>query len=283
MAKVGIVTDTISCLPPEVIKEYDIHVVPTSLSIDDKPYRDQVEITTEEFWKLFPEMKRFSSGAPILGDLTETFTELGKTTDSIAYIAVSTGVSATYETAVQAKDIVKSEHPNLNIEVIDSKSGGGGQGFVVIEAARAAQAGKSMAEVLQVTEGMIPRVKMVMVMETLKYLIKGGRAPKTAYVGELLGIKPLIGLVSDTGAVEFLSKAMGKKKAMNKLIDLVKKHADTSKPLHIMAHYTNLIEEGEKVRDIITSQFKCEEVYLTPFTPIMSGHTGPIVALSFYA
>lgn len=283
MSKVGIVTDTINCLPAELIKEYDIRVVPLGLSINGQPYRDQVDITSDEFWKRFPEMKEFSTGAPALGDFTSVFKELGKSTDSIVCIVISKALSATHEAAVQARDMFKSENPNLNIEIVDSRTATGAQGFIVLEAARAARAGKSLAEVLQVVQDMIPRAKFVLGMETLKYLIKSGRAPKTAYMGELLQVKPITGMVNNTGLVEYLGRAMGKQKAMAKLVDLVKEHIDTSKPIHIIIHYTDRIEDGEKLRDLVTSRFNCAEVYLTPFTPVISGHTGPVVALSFYS
>ena len=283
MSKAGIVTDTISCLPAEVIKEYDIRLVPLALSINGRPYRDQVDVTPDEFWKIFPEMKKFTTGAPAMGDFTSIFADLSKSTDSIVCIFVSKALSATHEAAVQAVEMFKSEQPGINIEIVDSRTAAGAQGFIVLEAARAARADKSLAEVVQVAQDMIPRAKFVLTMETLKYLIKSGRAPKTAYIGELMQVKPIIGMVNNTGLVENLGRVNGKQKAMVKLVDLMKKYIDISKPLHLNVHYTNRIEDGEKLRDLVTSQLQCAEVYLTPYTPVMSGHTGPVVALSFYS
>ena len=81
MSKVAIVTDTISCLPAELIKEYDIRVMPISLSINGKAYRDQEEITPDEFWQMFGEIKVFTTGAPVIGEFASIFAELGKSTD----------------------------------------------------------------------------------------------------------------------------------------------------------------------------------------------------------
>ena len=283
MSRVGIVTDSINCLPAELIKEYNIRVVPEGMNINCKAYRDQVDITSSEFWKLFPEMKEFTTGAPSLGDFTDIFETSGKSTDSIVCIVVSKALSATHEAAVQAREMVKSEYPHLSIEIIDSRTAAGAQGFIVLEAARAAQAGKNMAEVVRVTQDMIPKVKFVIAMETLKYLIKSGRAPKTAVIGDLLQVKPIIGMVNNTGVVENLGRVRGKRKAIAKLIDMVKENIGTNKPVHFMVHYTDRIEDGEELKDIVTSQFNCAEAYLTPYTPVMSGHTGPVVALSFYS
>jgi DegV family protein with EDD domain len=283
MSKIGIVTDSINCLPPELIKEYDIRVVPLGLSINGKAYQDQVDITPDEFWRMFPEIKEFTTGASNLNEFAEVFAELGKSADGVVCIIVSKALSATHEFAVQAREMVKAEHPNLNIEIIDSKTAAGAQGFIVREAARAAQAGKSLEEVIQVVRDMIPRAKFVIAMDTLKYLIKSGRAPKTAVIGELLQVKPIIGMVSGTGLVENLGRARGKRKAMSRLVDMVKEYIDTSKPVHLIVHYTDRIEDGEELKEIATSQLNCEEVYLAPYTPVMAGHIGPVVVLSFYS
>ncbi len=283
MPRVGIVTDSVNCLPADLTKEYGIRVVPLGLSINGKSYRDQVDITTDEFWKLFPEIKEFTTSAPAPGDFANTFEELSKSTDSIVCIALSMGLSATHESAVQAGEMFKSGHPNINIEVIDSRTAAGAQGFIVLEAARAAQSGKSLAEVIQVARDMIPRVKFVVGMETLKYLIKSGRAPKIAYMVELAQVKPIIGMVNNTGLIENLGRARGIRKCMLKMVDMVKEYVDVSKPVHLMAHYTDRIEDAEELRDIATYRYNTTEVYLTPFTPVMSGHTGPVVTLSFYS
>jgi DegV family protein with EDD domain len=283
MSKVGIVTDTISCLPEEVIKEYDIRLVPLALSINGRPYRDKVDVTPDEFWKIFPEMKEFTTGAPAMGDFISIFADLSKSTDSIMCTFVSKALSATHEAAVQAREIFRQENPGINIEIVDSRTAAGAQGFIVLEAARAAQAGKSLAEVIQVAQDMIPRVKFVLAMETLKYLIKSGRAPKTAYIGELLQVKPIIGMVNNTGLVENLGRVRTNHKALLKMVDMVKDYADVSKPLHVIVHYTDRIEDGEALKDIVTSQLNCAELYLTPYTPVMAGHTGPVVAISFYS
>jgi len=284
MSKAGIVTDSTNCLPPELIKEYDIRVVPLGLVIDGKDYRDQVDITPAEFYRMYKSLKEMpttSTASP--GDFTDIFSELGKATDSIVCILVSKALSATYGSAEQARKTVQSEHPGLNIEIIDSKTSTGALGFVVLEAARAAQAGKSLAEVVAVAQDMIPRVKFLATLDTLKYLIKGGRAPKVAMVGDLLQVKPIIGLVSNTGMVDPLSRVRTKRKALLKMVDMVKDYIDTNKPLHLMVQYSESIEDGEELREMVTSRYNCTEVYMTELTPVMSCHTGPMMGLAFYS
>ena len=130
MAKVGVVTDTIACLPPEKIKEYDIRILPVALNINGKSYRDGIDVTPEGFWKMFPEMKEFTTGAPPLNEYLDILTDLSKTADSIVCTFVSKALSAINEAAVQASDIFKKDHPGINIEIIDSRTAAGAQGFV---------------------------------------------------------------------------------------------------------------------------------------------------------
>jgi len=284
MSKVGIVTDSTNCLPLELIKEYDIRVAPYHLILEGKDYRDQIEITPAEFWQRFSDLKEIpTTGVPGPGELANVFAELAESTDSIVCIDVSRAISAIYESFKAARETVMEEHPHLKIEYVDSKSSVGALGFIVLEAARAAQAGKSLNEVVRIAQDLVPRVKWICALDTLKYLIKGGRAPKTAVIGEFLHIKPIIGFVNGTGLVSSLGKERGKQKALLKLVDMVKDYADISKPLHVMAHFTNRIEEGEKLKEMVTSKYNCAEIYMTDLTPVMTTHTGPAVGLSFYS
>ncbi len=282
MANVGIVTDTIACLPQEIIKKYNIGIVPVALNINGKPFLDQVDITSDEFWKIFPDVKEFTTGAPPIGKYVDVYREASKYTNNIVCTFVSKNLSAIFETAIQARDIFIKENPGINIEIIDSMTAAGAQEFIVLAMARAAQAGKTLNEVIEAGNDMIRRAKFLCGMETLKYLIKSGRAPKTAYMGELFQVKPIIGMVSNTGVVENLGRARGKKACMEKMVDMISEYIGTTKPLHVITHYTNNIEDGKKLKELVTAKYQCDVDDITPYTPVMSGHTGPVSAISFY-
>jgi DegV family protein with EDD domain len=283
MSKVAIVTDTISCLPPELVKEYGINVVPICLILDGKSYRDQVDIDNDEFWRRFESLEKFSTNAALPGDFVNAFNEAGKNTDDIVCTLVSKAMSATYQSAIQAREILKSEKPRLNIEIIDSRIAAGAEGFIVLEAARAAQAGKSRAEVVQVMLDMIPKVKWVCGMDTTKHLIKIGRAPKTIPTEVFLQVKPIIAQLHNTGVVEDMGAARNKEECFQKMVEMVGQNSDTRKPLHVMAHYTSRIEDGQRLAEMLRAKYNCAEVYLTPYSAVMCGTTGPCNAISFYA
>lgn len=284
MSKVGIITDSTMCLPTELIQEYDIRFVPVHLILDGKDYHDRIDISPTEFWEKFESLKTMPTTSAVSpGDFVEVFTDMAKNTDSIVCIVVSKALSVTYEAAEQAKKTVQSENPGLNIEIIDSKNSIGALGFIVLEAARAAQAGKSLAEVANVARAMVPKVKYIAAIDTLKYLINIGRAPKTAMIGDLLGVKPLIGIVKDSGLVDSLGRERGKRKAFNKLVNMVEDYADISKPMHITILYSNHIEEGEQLREMVTAKYNCTEVYMGEFPPVAAASLGPVNGICFYS
>jgi DegV family protein with EDD domain len=174
-------------------------------------------------------------------------------------------------------------HPGIKIEVIDSRTASGAEGFIVLEMARAADAGKNLAEVVKIGTDMIPRVRYVTALDTLKLLIKIGRAPKTAYMGELFQVKPIIGMLNNTGEVENVGRARGTDKAMLKMVELIEPYITPGKPVHMNVHYSTPLENGEKFRKLIIEQFKPAELYFTPFSPVMGGAVGPVLSVSFYS
>lgn len=251
--------------------------------IEGKHYRDQVDITIEEFWPNFYNLKAQPSTTGCNpGDFLNIFTELAKKTDNIVCILVSRVLSATQESAYQAKRILRTQLPHLNIEIVDSKTSAGALGFTVLEAARAAREGKSLAEVAEVARQMVSRVYYLAALDTLKYLINIGRAPRGAQLGEVIHIKPIVGFVDDTGLLEVVARVRGSYQSLAKLVDLVKKYADPDKPLHAMIHYTDGVKVAEELKEMILSKYRCAEVFVTRYTPVMITATGPTVGLAFY-
>jgi len=251
MPKVGIVTDSTNCLPPELLKEFDIRVVPVGMVIDGKPYRDLIDITISDFKAMVNSLeKQPTTTAANPGDFLNTFTELSTSVGNIICILVSKVLTATQESAYQARRLVRAEHPSLNIEIIDSKTSAGALGFIVLEAAKAAQ---------------------------------HGRTPKVTSIGEMLNVKPIIGFVDDTGLIDVVARVRGQRKSLNTLVELVEKYVDTNKPIHAMVHYSNGLEEVEELRCLLEARYNCVEMYQTELTPVMLSASGPLIGLSVYS
>jgi DegV family protein with EDD domain len=120
--------------------------------------------------------------------------------------------------------------------------------------------------------------------DTLKYLIKIGRAPKTAAnFGEFLHVKPIVGFVDDTGLLDMVARVRGKRKQLMKLVDLVNKYIDTTESIHAMIHYADGRDAGEELKEMITNRYNCSEIYVTQFSPVMISALGHAVGLSFYS
>ena len=278
-----IVTDSTSCLPRELVEEYGITIVPVGLVIDGRLHRDCTDISLEEICQQLETLeKQPTTSAVSPGDFVNAFTELADTTDSIVCILVSKALTATQESAYLARRMTRPQHPSVSIEVVDSRTSAGALGFVVLEAARAAAQGKSLEEVVDVTRDMISRVYYLAALDTLKYLINMGRAPRSGNVGEMLGVKPIIGFVDDTGLTEVVARVRGKNRSLAKVVDLIGRYADADRPIHLMVHHSNGTEDAERLMAMVTERYTCAESYSTPYSPAMVGATGPMVGVSFY-
>jgi DegV family protein with EDD domain len=267
------------------VEKLGITVVPVGMVVEGKFYRDLVDISREEFWKMFPDLKEQpSSTAGNPGDFLKVFLEAGRETNDIMCILVSKVLTATFESAFQARKMARNQKPELNIEVIDSHTSAGALGFVALEAAKAAQSGKSLREVKEIVDGMISRVIYLATMDTLKYMIRAGRAPRNSSgFGEILQIKPVIGFVDDTGLTEVLARVRGKQNSFEKMVDLVDKYVDVKQPLHFMVHYSNSPEDADEVLKLINKKYKKAEIHVSEYSPVMCIYTGPCTGISFYA
>ena len=258
--------------------------MPVGLIIDNKVYRDGVDISTAEFWAMFPSLKEQpSTAAGNPGDFLRVFQECGKQSPDMVCILVSKAMTATYESAFLARKMARAEQPELNIEIIDSRTSAGALGFVVMEAARAAQQGKSLEEVVAITRDLMSRVVYVSALDTLSYLIKTGRAPRNITgIGERLDVKPIIGFVDDSGMIDVIARVRGKPKSLQKLVDLVDEYADTSE-LHCIINYSNSREEAEELKTMLHSRYRLAELHVSEYSPVMCSSTGPIIGISFYS
>jgi DegV family protein with EDD domain len=283
VGRVAIVTDTTNCLPGQVIKELDIRVVPVRMVIGTTQYRDGIDITPEKLFAMFdhlPEKPVTAAASP--GDFADVFLELGKSTKDIVCILVSKALTATYESAFLARKLVRTEQPDLNIQILDSRTSAGALGFIVREAALAARAGQTVAEVVKVVQDMSSRVIYLAALDTLKYIMATGRTPRGTSLGEALNVKPVIGFVDDSGQVEVVARTAGKEKALAKMLDLVGKYADIKKPLHFLVHHTHSPAEGQALAEEVRKRFKCAEIDVTSYTAVMLSSTGPMLGMAFY-
>jgi len=285
MSKVAIMTDSTACIPRELESKYDIAVMPLLIVFEDKSYRDGVDITAGEVYRLMQDTDKLpTTSVPSPLDFLEVYRQLSQKTESILCVTLSSLQSKTFDVAVIAKEMAKEAIPNTAIEVIDSRTVAGALGFVVLEAARVASRGAELAQVAEAARSMIPRVNLIAILDTLYYLAKGGRIGKaSAWTGSLLNLKPILEYSTSTGTVEALERPRTKSKAVKRLLEIMVERVGDS-PVHVLVHHAGVPEEGEQLKAQVASRLNCAELHLTEFTPMMGVHTGSgVLALSFYA
>jgi len=286
VGKVAIVTDSTASIPPELKKQYGIETVPLLLHLDNKTYRDAVDIKTPaELFQLVNKSSRFpTTSTPPPGEFADVYRQLSRKADSIFILTISSVLSMTFGSATQAKEIVKSELPNINIEVFDSKSSVGGLGLMVLAAARAAASGQDMAAVVKAAEEVKSKINHLYVFDTLSYLARSGRISKAAAMaGNMLSMKPITEMPTSLGKAVVVARPRTKKKALQVLLDMVRQRVKAADPLRVMVEHVCAPAEAERLKRIVLDQFDCTEVLVCEYSPISSLIVGPgVVGLSCY-
>jgi DegV family protein with EDD domain len=266
---VKVVTDSTADLPPGIIEEFGITVVAEYLRFGQKVYRDRVDITEDEFYhRLINDSIHPSTTQPSPQDFTDVYKKLAKEADGIISIHVTGKLSGTCNAAQRGKEAAAVSCP---IEIVDSQLVTMGLGHLVIAAAKMARSGKNLPEIVKELKQMIPRIRVIGLLDTLKYLALGGRIGKVqALVGSLLNVKPMLtikdGVLSPTGRVR--SRAKG----IDILYDFVK---NTPAIQDLAVIYNTALEEAQAFVKRLGVLFPEERIILARLGPALGVHTGP--------
>jgi len=277
--KVAVMVDSIAHIPQELADKYNIKIVPMGIVIDGKAY-PETEVNLPEYYQKILETteteKLPTSSSVTVGSFLETFRELSQRAEAILYIGHSIRLGMSVNAATQAKKTMEEELPNFPIEVIDSGTGLGAQMFIALEAARAAAAGKSFAEVVGVAKNMVPRVKYILLADNLDYLTSSGRILDSRPWGEAkVTTKALLETDAAAGKVHApLARYRTKSQAVKGFLNILKERCGDKK-LHAMISHINVPDEAEELREKISSQFQCVELYVTETYPVVGRHVGP--------
>ncbi|TCS93093.1 DegV family protein [Hazenella coriacea] len=275
MAKIKVFTDSAADIPKHLLDELDISVIPLKVHIDGVTYIDGVTLDKEDFYDKLKASKQLpSTSQPSPLDFAEAFRKAAEEgAEEIISINLSSAMSGTYQSAVLAISML--EDIDVKVTVIDSKAATYVYGMIVVAVARAAKAGKSMEECVQIAERYIREQKVFFMVDTLEYLQKGGRIAKaSALVGTLLNITPILSL-NDEGEVYGLDKVRGKNKAFNRVFELMSKRFPLGSSVSIGILHGNNIEAANKWKEKVLSMYDVKECVTTPLGPIIGTHAGP--------
>ena len=266
---IKIVTDSVADLPPQVVQELGITVVPLHVRFGTEVYRDGIDLTADEFFdRLMHDKTLPVTSVPSPGDYAETYDRLAEETDEILVITVTSKLSGTHEVALQSVGLMKK---NCRVEVIDSQWAVMAEGFIAMAAARAAQSGASFDEVLDIARRNISRVDMRAAFDTLEYLQRGGRIGKAqAFLGSLLKINPIIRLKD--GEVVPAAKERSRAKAIDYLYNFAMSYSHIEE---IAIEYATSLDEVEMLAERLDSKFPKERIYRSRASPVIGTHTGP--------
>jgi DegV family protein with EDD domain len=266
---VKIVTDSVADLPSDVVKELGITVIPLLVRFGEKVYRDGIDLTAEQFYKKLKQSKVLpGTSVPSPGTFAEAYDELAEGTDEILAIILSSKLSGTHEVAKQSVGLMKKK---CRVEVIDSEWAAMAEGFIVMKAAKAAQAGASLDEVLAITRRTIPRVDFLCTFDTLEYLRRGGRIGKAqTFLGSVLKVNPLITLRD--GVVEPAGRAHFRAKAIERLYSFAMSYSSIEE---MAVEDTACPGEAETLVERLSAKFPKERIYRSKMTPAIGTHTGP--------
>jgi DegV family protein with EDD domain len=266
---VKIVTDSTCDVPPHLMKELDITVVPVYTVFGDKSYRDRVDINDDEFYyKLTHDSIHPTTSVPTPKDFADVYNRLAEQTDEIVSIHLTSKESGTYNAAVLGKQLVTRK---CRIEVIDSLSVSLGCGLLVLEAAREAKAGASLERVSDLVRQAVPKVHLLILVDTLKYVVRGGRLSKAhGIIGAVIKVKPMLTLKE--GDLSLVGVARTKAKAVERLFEFAKSFSNVKE---IAVAYTTTHDEAKALGDRVKEALPSVPLYITRVGSALGTHAGP--------
>jgi DegV family protein with EDD domain len=265
---VRIVTDSTADLTPEQQRAAGITVVPLNVHFGDEVFRDHVDLSADEFFrrlKASAQLPRTSQ--PSVGAFEEAYRKLLDGGDEVVSVHLSSKVSGTYNSALMAAQSVGDG----KIDVVDSLSTSMALGFMALEGAKLARAGRDRQAVAECLQGLVPKARVICVVDTLTYLERGGRIGKArALLGSLLNVKPILQLKD--GEVVPVGRARGRPQSLSRLVELLQRDGKVSQ-LAIMHGAAQT--DAEQLRERVASSYPGMDIQLTEIGAVLGTHTGP--------
>jgi DegV family protein with EDD domain len=272
---VAIVADSAANLPEDMARELGIEVVPMYLKFGDEVYRDGRDLTPTDFYeRLVRDGVTATTSTPSPGDYLEAFERTGRR--EIVCVTVASSMSSSNQQAHLAAERFEGD-----VEVVDSTSAAMAEGFVAVEAARAAARGASCSEIVEMATEVARRARLYATVDTFEYLRKSGRVTKLqAYAATVLDIKPVFAF-RDGEAVP-VSRSRTKRKALARIVEVAVAEM-AGRPVHMAALHAAALAEAEELAQKVTARVNVVETIVTEVTPVIGAHTGPgLVGLAFF-
>lgn len=278
---IKIIADSGCDLPLSFIQEKQIAFLPLAVHINDKDYDDQLTIQPKQVYDAMRagDVPKTSQAKP--AQMEELFTTLAKENIPAIYIAFSSALSGTYQTAVMIRNEVLEQYPDAKLTVIDSKCASLGLGLVVKKAVELAESGTAYEDVVATIETYCRHMEHIFTVDDLQYLARGGRVSKTAaFVGGVLNIKPLLHV--EDGKLIPIEKVRGRKKVLKRMVEIMRERgADVQNQLIGISHGDDE-QTALELKAMIEETFGCKQFFISEIGGAIGAHAGPgTIALFF--
>lgn len=268
-----IVTDRGADIAPEQLKDLDIHFASLRIALDGKTYESGVDLDGDAFYKLLLATDSFpTTSQPSAGEFAALYRQLAEKGEEILSIHISSGLSGTFNAASAGAQMV----PEAKITLWDSMTLSCPLGWQVEMAARMAQGGASVADILKKLSGFRDKVEGIFTLDTMKYLIHGGRISHIkGLLASVLNIKPIIGVDKITGKYVQMARHVSIKRSIQGLADVVAQKYGAGTRLRVQLLHGNNPEGIALLREKMTEMFDCVWLPSMPIAPVLGAHTGP--------
>lgn len=273
--RIQIITDSAGDLGQELVRELGISVIPLQVILGEQEYQDGVTLRPKQLFDDMRQGKVYKTSQPAFGDVYEMFRHYAEQGDAVCiYPAFSSALSGTYQTAVMAKEQIAEEYPNFELHVIDTKCASVGQGLVAAKAAELVRSGATKDQVLRSVHHWAEHMQHMFTVDDLNYLLRGGRvSPVAAFIGGLLNIKPVLHV--EDGRLIPLEKVRGRKKVLQRMVELVGERGVSLKDQTIGISHGDDLEAAEQLRDMLRDAYGCEKFYISSIGAAVGAHAGP--------
>jgi DegV family protein with EDD domain len=273
MSKIALVTDSTAFLPAELVKKHNITVTPLIVIWEEKNFHDGIDIQPADFYtRLKTEKKMPSTSQVSVGTMHTTFQNLVDQGFDILGIFLSSKLSGTIQSAMQAKEMMGAAGEKVSI--VDSFATSMNMGFIILAAARALESGANLSDCLAVVEKTRQNSGIFFAVDTLEFLHRGGRiGGAQRFIGSALNLKPILALKD--GKVEGIERIRTKSKAHDRLIELVAEKVNGKSNIRLATVHANAQEDAEALLGRAAKQFNPVEALCTDVSPVIGTHTGP--------
>ncbi|MCA1055287.1 DegV family protein [Rossellomorea aquimaris] len=268
--KTAIVTDSTAYIPKELRESLNIHMIPLSVILGGETYREEIDITSNEFYEeVVSQDKLPTTSQPPVGEFVELFEKLSRDYDAVISVHLSSGISGTYQGAVQAGGMVEG----IDVYAYDSEISCMIQGFYAIEAAKLSREGKEAPEIVRLLDEMKETVQAYFMVDDLAHLQRGGRLSQAqAIIGSLLQVKPLLHFV-DKVIVPF-EKIRTRKKALKRVEGLLEDAVKDGGAYQASIIHANREEEAVEWMEELAGKYPNVEFSVSYFGPVIGTHLG---------